>query len=258
MNILITNDDGYDAEGISVLRDALKKAGHDVLELAPSENQSAKSHSLRISGEFELLEHGGNVYSIDGTPADTVIFYENSYYFPDFKADLVVSGINRGLNVSSDIIYSGTCGAAREASFRGYPAIAVSCQVDRSGGGADYGLAADFLVANLDSFYSSLKRKGTMNFFLNINVPAGGRISDFKYASLTPLDYSDVINEEEEIDGDSDAEQFRIQFTHNGIKVNEECRNKDSNEMCDMDAIGKGFISVTYVRSFLDWDNSGC
>ena len=257
MNILITNDDGYDAAGIKVLRSALIGAGHNVMELAPSANQSAKSHSLRISGNMELQKHDETVYSIDGTPADTIVFFDSSHYFPDFKADVVVSGINKGLNVSSDIIYSGTCGAAREASLRGYPAIALSCQVGKDGETADYELATRFLLANLDMFCAALKRKGVRNFFLNINVPFGGSEDRFEYASLSPLDYTDVISEAEKSDAVSEnSEQFSVHFMHSETKVNESLRDRKNREICDMDAVHSGIISVSFVRSFPSWDNS--
>ncbi|HAL18261.1 MAG TPA: 5'/3'-nucleotidase SurE [Spirochaetaceae bacterium] len=257
MNILITNDDGYDAAGIKALRMALESAGHGVLELAPSANQSAKSHSIRISGNMELQKHEEMVYSIDGTPADTVVFYDTSDYFPDFKADLVVSGINNGLNVSSDIIYSGTCAAAREASLRGHPAIALSCQVGKDGTVADYELAIRFLLANLDTLCDALKRKGARNFFLNINVPFGGSEDRFEYASLSPLDYSDIMSEAENTDAVlENSERFVVQFLHNETKVNESLRNKKIREVCDMDAVHRGIISVSFIRSFPSWDNS--
>ena len=251
MKLFITNDDGYDAAGIVALREALRGAGHDVFELAPWENQSAKSHSLRVSGDMTLRKHSEGVHSIDGTPADTVIFFDRR--FSDFKPDVVVSGINSGLNVSSDIIYSGTCAAAREASLRGYRSIAISCQAQKDGLPPNYALATDFLLANLELFCRALDRKGVSKCYLNVNVPLRGCVDDFEYASLTPLNYDDVISEEPNATGDS----FSIHYSHCGIKVNEASRDKRAREETDLEVIGKGFISLTFVSSFLSWDNSG-
>jgi 5'-nucleotidase len=124
--VLLSNDDGYRARGISLMREALR--GHaDVVVCAPESEQSASSHSLTLWRPLRLVNHGEGVLSIDGTPADCVYvaLHSGTRVLPRVP-DIVVSGINHGLNLGTDVFYSGTVAAAREGALRGVPAIAVS------------------------------------------------------------------------------------------------------------------------------------
>lgn len=126
MNILVTNDDGIDSEGIKILAKWAAAYG-EVTVVAPKVQQSGKSHSIEIHKAFEVLsyefEDGIEAYSVDSSPADCVrygIIGLNRQY------NLVLSGINKGLNLGEDIGYSGTCGAIFEAGYLKTPAIAFS------------------------------------------------------------------------------------------------------------------------------------
>ncbi|MBO5363250.1 MAG: 5'/3'-nucleotidase SurE [Clostridia bacterium] len=130
MKILITNDDGVDTVGIRLLARWAKKYG-EVTVIAPKVEQSAKSHAINIRGAFEIkkvpFEDGIEAYSVDSTPADCVRF---GVIGLKRKFDLVLSGINRGVNVGDDIVYSGTCAAIFEAARLGINGIAFSAFFD--------------------------------------------------------------------------------------------------------------------------------
>ena len=128
MNILITNDDGIDAQGISVLAQAAADFG-DVTVVAPAEQCSAMSHRITLSRRMRIEKRGMDIphvtaYALDGTPADCVKAALDAIL--QGKPDVVLSGINHGYNVGFDVAYTGTVGAAMEAVMSGIPAIALS------------------------------------------------------------------------------------------------------------------------------------
>ena len=257
MKILLTNDDGFSSPGIMELKKTLEKKGHEVLILAPKSNQSAKSQCVNIHGRLELTEEDKNVFSLTGTPADTIIFYDSSSLFDYFKIDLVLSGINRGLNVSSDIIYSGTCGAAREASLRGYPAMAISCQLDKDKENCNYKTAAKFLLKHLEEFCKKLKEKNPLNYFLNINVPFNANIENYSYSSFGRIHYKDVVKKVDREDNDR-TDFYSIEFVEQkeAKEGDREFVLNPFSSMTDIQAISKDIIALTYVKTFPNFDNS--
>lgn len=126
MRILVTNDDGIRAEGIKILVEIAKKYG-EVIVVAPTTEQSAKSHSIEIKKAIKIdkvdMFDGVDAYSVGSTPADCVRFAE--YGLKD-NFDIVFSGVNRGYNLGDDILYSGTVSAAMEAGLMGKKALAFS------------------------------------------------------------------------------------------------------------------------------------
>lgn len=122
MNILLTNDDGWDAPGLQVLKAVARQWG-DVWVVAPLHPMSGISHQMTFERGLTLQQTDHQAYSLDGTPADCVRIATTQLNV-DF--DWVLSGINNGGNLGSDIFVSGTVAAAREGSIRGYPAIALS------------------------------------------------------------------------------------------------------------------------------------
>src|SRR5690606_17768279 len=123
--ILLSNDDGVAARGLRTLREALLAIG-DVVTVAPATEQSANSHSLTLSRPLRHREVEEGVHSIDGTPADCIYVALYRERFLPRWPDLVVSGINHGYNLGTDVFYSGTVAAAREGALRGIPSIAFS------------------------------------------------------------------------------------------------------------------------------------
>lgn len=169
MNILLTNDDGYDAPGLVAAFEALKPLG-TVFVVAPIVECSACSHTitLRRSMAVERRRHElfGEAFAVGGSPADCVRLAVAELI--EDPIDLVVSGINRGANAGVDTYYSGTVAAAREAAFLGVKAIAVS-QAIRKDVELDWGLAAQTargLVRQLAA--ESLPAPG----FWNVNFPS--------------------------------------------------------------------------------------
>jgi 5'/3'-nucleotidase SurE len=128
LRILLTNDDGHDAPGLGVLRAALEADGHDVVVVAPSENQSGSSVSYTSRGKLTWHQVDPKRIAVDGTPADCIRLAVS--VFLEEPVDLIVSGINFGQNVGSGTVSSGTVGAAITGASYGIPAIAVSQAVD--------------------------------------------------------------------------------------------------------------------------------
>ena len=124
--VLVTNDDGIEGEGLKVLVDSLKKVA-DVYVLAPDSNRSAVSSKISMWNNLVLKKHGEQFYSCSGMPADCVICAVKSQFF-GVEFDAVISGINAGPNLGTDVIYSGTCAAARQAVLMGLAGIAVSLE----------------------------------------------------------------------------------------------------------------------------------
>src|SRR5690606_24397421 len=104
--VLLSNDDGYRAQGVTLPRDALL-TGFDVVVCAPDTEQSASSHSLSLNRPLRLLQRGVGIFSVDGTPADSIYVALHAGHVLPRKPDLVVSGMHHGLNLGQDVFYSG-------------------------------------------------------------------------------------------------------------------------------------------------------
>lgn len=170
--ILLTNDDGYQAPGITALYEALVAANHDVTLVAPATQQSGASASITSSG-VKLIKHTDTIYSVTGRPADAVRI-GLSEVMGDKKPDLVISGANFGQNSGRDVMVSGTVGAAATAHAFGYPAIAISVEIKFSELEQRFPStlmvmkdAADVIVDLIDS-----NAKLPESAILNINYPA--------------------------------------------------------------------------------------
>lgn len=163
LKILLSNDDGYQADGIVALHDALQSIAH-VDVIAPEQNNSAKSNALTLHSPLYVRRaHNGFRY-INGTPADCVHVALTGLL--DYKPDLIVSGINNGANMGDDTIYSGTVGAAMEGYLMGIPAIAFS-QVERDWGELDSAVRkARDIVQHFSRLVGSSRP-----WLVNVNIP---------------------------------------------------------------------------------------
>src|SRR5210317_2145450 len=123
MHILITNDDGYRADGIRILTQELSQVA-EVSVVAPDRNKSGASNSLTLQRPLRVKSLGERSYYVDGTPTDCVHLALSGLL--ESQPDMVVSGINAGPNLGDDVLYSGTVAAAMEGRYLGLPAIAVS------------------------------------------------------------------------------------------------------------------------------------
>ena len=134
MKILVSNDDGYRAEGIARLRAALADLA-EVTVVAPDRNRSGASNSLTLDVPLRVTQSEPGVHFVTGTPTDCVHLAVSGLF--DFDFDMVVSGINDGPNLGDDVLYSGTVAAAIEGRFLGLPTLAVSL-CTRPGSGAPF------------------------------------------------------------------------------------------------------------------------
>ncbi len=123
MRLLITNDDGYLAGGLTTLADAAAELG-DVHVVAPDREQSATSHSLTLHYPLRVRKADARVRVVDGTPTDCVVLAVGELL--DDRPDFVLSGVNHGANLGDDVLYSGTVAAAMEATILGIPSVALS------------------------------------------------------------------------------------------------------------------------------------
>jgi 5'-nucleotidase len=180
MQVLLTNDDGIEADGLQAMRRALLDVpGVELAVIAPDGNRSATARSITTRRPLwvEEVDFGdGTVgYATDGTPVDCVRFAKLGL-IEGFEAELVVSGINHGSNLGDDITYSGTVACAFEALVLGLPGIAVSQQSEkremdfRLGSSFSFDVAADFTARIVEELEDVPLPPGTL---LNVNVPAG-------------------------------------------------------------------------------------
>jgi 5'-nucleotidase len=174
VKILVSNDDGYRAEGLKCLREALAKLA-TVTVVAPDRNRSGASNSLTLDVPLRVFAVEPDMNYVIGTPTDCVHLAISGLF--DFEFDMVVSGVNDGANLGDDVLYSGTVAAAIEGRFLGLPAVAVSLCTG-SGGPRQFATAARVageLVSGL------LSRPLDPNLILNVNVP------DLPYEQLQGL-----------------------------------------------------------------------
>jgi 5'-nucleotidase len=123
--VLLANDDGHGRRGIRTLFAVLRET-FDTVIVAPELEQSASSHALSLHRPLRLRKVEDSIWALDGTPADCIYVALHHPHVLPRKPDLVVSGMNHGLNLGQDVFYSGTVAAAREAALRSIPAIAAS------------------------------------------------------------------------------------------------------------------------------------
>lgn len=160
LNILLSNDDGYQAPGLRALASRLAEFA-DITVVAPATNKSGASSSLTLDRALQVSKADNGFHYIDGTPADCVHVAVTSWL--EQKPDIVVAGINSGSNVADDVIYSGTIAAAIEGRFLGLPAIAVSLD-----GATHFDSAAEVAA---DIVQRMVRDPLPARTILNVNVP---------------------------------------------------------------------------------------
>lgn len=167
VHILLTNDDGFDAPGLVVLRRALAELG-EISLVAPEVEQSGMAHSityLRPLFVHEVTHDGRHGWVVNGTPADCVKLAVTQLCQP--RPDLVVSGINHGLNAGINVLYSGTVAAAVEGAFFGIPSMAISLEYDDDPSWN----AASQIARQLIRELVEAKPAGNRCPLFNINIP---------------------------------------------------------------------------------------
>ena len=224
MKILVVNDDGIMSEGIKALADFLS-VKHDVTVVAPDGNRSAFSHSLSIYKDIIVKElkisDKYRTFAMSGTPADCVKFA--AHYFSDIKFDLVCSGINKGHNLGSDTVYSGTISACLEGNFFGIKGIAFSNYAH-----SDCNFKAN--VVTLENIFDKLVDICSPDYTLNVNFPNGKE----KGVKIVPLGIH--------------------LYTDNYVKTAEDTYQlvgapieEIEDENCDVAYAKRGFVTVTPI-----------
>ncbi|MCK4304282.1 MAG: 5'/3'-nucleotidase SurE [Candidatus Eisenbacteria sp.] len=189
MRILLTNDDGIAARGLTCLANSLQELG-DVWIVAPDREQSAASHALTLHDPLRVTQHGKQRFSVSGTPTDCVLLAVRGIGgVLEHRPDLVVAGINHGPNMGDDVTYSGTVAAAFEGRLLGLPAVAFSNVTWKS----------EFLDASArvaKQVVTMMLRQGLpRELLLNVNIPdlAFEQIRGFKITALGRRVYRDEI-----------------------------------------------------------------
>lgn len=213
-NILLTNDDGYNSVGINKVLDSLQ-SDYNLFVVAPMYHQSGMSSALKIGKQMSIKRYDTNKIALDGTPVNCVNYGLSAL---NTKFDLVISGINDGLNIADDTLYSGTIGACYESLLLHTPAIAFSAD--------DLDLAGKYIKRVLDCVIKEdLIHEG---YLLNINFPS---VEPVKGLRLTIPHHSDATYTYKE-------DQEFISFTRNG-SFDKPAPNSD------LAAIDEGYISIT-------------
>src|SRR6266568_5244017 len=184
--ILVSNDDGYMADGLQALVKAVEGLG-EVWVVAPEAEQSASSHAISIHRPLRIREVRPRWYAVDGTPTDCSYVGIN-HVLKDRRPRLLVSGINHGPNLADDVTYSGTVAAAMEASMLGVPAIAFSLVTRHD---FEFTAAARFAASLVEAALGQPLPPATL---LNVNIPAGPELHGYAVTRLGKHSYGfDVI-----------------------------------------------------------------
>jgi len=236
MKILVSNDDGIFSEGLWTLVRELKSVAQ-VMVVAPHREQSAIGTAVTLRRPLTIQEvrpvvPGVETYSVDGTPADSVILALSKLV--KNGVDMVISGVNPGANLGNDVLVSGTVGAAVQGYIRGFPAIAISAAT------------ADSLCLNNAAKLATLlaeKIKGDAlpeNIFLNVNVPVLPlvKIRGIKVTRLAGKSHIDTVEE------GHDGKRHYYWLVRQRIE-------KSSDDMTDIKAIEQGYISITPLHAYL-------
>lgn len=242
MHFLLTNDDGVRAPGLRALARACAAAGHRISVCAPDRERSAASHSATLAKPLRAdpVAFPGAIraWAVDGTPVDCAQL--GLFLLKDDPADLVISGINRGMNLGGAAVYSGTVGAALEAAMCGAQALATSLCVPPHGGEDrfDYAAAARLTVRVAEWMPAHPLPRGAI---YSLNVPAlpYEQLRGLEAATLSP-----VFLEAAEYDVSEDGGALVCRYRGGGEKM------PVDDPAYDLAKIGAGYATLTK----LTWD----
>lgn len=233
MRILVTNDDGAGAHGLTVLHQIARTLTDDVWIVAPETNQSGSSHSLTLQVPLRYREIGERAFAVRGTPADCVIMGVR-HVLRDKPPDLILSGVNHGANLAEDVTYSGTIAGAREGTLIGIRSIAMSLTIGWNPEGRQHWKTAlEYGPPIVDRLLSKPWDPGIL---MNVNYPDVGP-EEVAGIAITRQGRRDQggLNVEQRSDPWGDA-YFWFAF---------ERRRQDPPPGTDLRAIADGFISIT-------------
>ncbi|MDD9331232.1 MAG: 5'/3'-nucleotidase SurE [Wolbachia sp.] len=232
MIVLITNDDGFDSEGIKLLKEIALNFASEVWVIAPDTDRSGAARSLDypVNQSIKVKQCGEREFRISGTPADCVIIALNKVM--DKKPDLILSGVNVGSNVGDDVCYSGTIGAAMEGAARSIQSIALSQMYHNEINWHSTEVFAPKIIAKL------LEIDWPKNVVMSVNFPATEEVKGIEFAEQG----------EYNIDGDLTFTENR----DNSLSLNWYRDHVGSGSVCK---VKDGFITITPVKlDFTDYD----
>ncbi|MFI4937850.1 MAG: 5'/3'-nucleotidase SurE [Candidatus Berkiellales bacterium] len=235
MKILLSNDDGVAATGLSVLATTLAAIA-EVTVVAPDRDRSAASNSLTIDMPLRIASLPNGFYAVNGTPTDSVHLAITGF-LPEHP-DMIVAGINAGSNLGDDVLYSGTVAAAMEGRFLGYPAMAVSLVKEKQPPSKEYihfhtaAIVASWLIQKM------LSDPLPKEMILNVNVP-DKPLHEIKGILVTRLGHRHIA---EKIIPSQDPRGNRIYW------VGEAGSEQDAGPGTDFDAVNRGYVSVTPIK----------
>lgn len=234
MNILITNDDGIRANGIRELAKEISNIAN-VYVVAPESQKSATGHAITIHSPImineEFIDEKIKSYSISGTPADCVKVGIEAL-FKDVNIDLVLSGINNGPNLGTDVVYSGTVSAAIEGLIQNKPSIAISYN-DFNIEKEIYRISSKYIINLINNIKDKLELLD--DCILNVNIPKT-EIKGFKITKLGERKYNNVIDER--------LSPYGKRYLWIGGDVKKLEQDEDS----DITTVENGYISITPVN----------
>ncbi len=232
MQILVSNDDGYRAEGIVRLHQALRALGPTTV-MAPDRNRSGASNSLTLDVPLRVFESEPGIhYVVGGTPTDCVHLAISGYFSQEF--DIVCAGINDGANLGDDTLYSGTVAAAIEGRFLGLPTVAFSLCVE-PGSGRHFEAAARVATALVSRLQDSPLERGVT---LNVNIP------DLPYEQLRGIRATRLggRHRSEPAIPVADPRGRRMYW------IGPPGEGADAGEGTDFHAVANGYVSVTPLQ----------
>ena len=185
MRVLLSNDDGIHAQGLWALAEAF--SGDEVWVVAPDREQSASSHAISLHRPLRLVEVGPRRFAVDGTPTDAVYMGLN-LVLRGRRPDVVVSGVNHGWNLGTDVLYSGTVAAAMEGALLGVSAVAISLACPPP---HEFSHAAAFAATLARRIADDPPPAPTL---LNVNVPPGP-VQGYRFAPLGHRTYGNAVVE---------------------------------------------------------------
>jgi 5'-nucleotidase len=252
LRILVANDDGVQAPGLLILKQALERAGHQVTVCAPDRPRSASGHAITLHKPLRISQHrladDSLAFATSGTPADCVTLGMEEIL--KNQLDVVVSGINHGPNLGWDVTYSGTVSAAMEAVINGFPAIAVSVASYEET--MHYEPVAEFVAQTLAP---QVYRNGLPAVtLLNVNAPnvPAQELKGVRVTVQGDRQYVDRIERR--------VDPVGRPYYWLGGKIHD----KETAEGSDTRAVGEGYISVTpihldltaheFVRHLREWE----
>lgn len=233
MKVLLSNDDGIFAPGITHLLKCFKEISDFVYVTAPDRERSATGHSITVHRPLRIrkatqLGDKARGWIVDGTPADCVKLALESLI--DEKPDLMIAGINDGPNLGSDVLYSGTVSAAVEGLINGIPSLAVSLATWDD---ASYEYAARFVVDLVPLLLQNPLPPGTL---LNVNVPPG-EVRGVRFTRLCTLCYTNAIHRRTDPRG-------REYFWMAGQPESPDTEDEGT----DIGAVRQGYVSITPLQ----------